>query len=550
MTAFALLGLLSAMLGMSVFSTGTGDLSTDDEQEGDQDVEFEPEVEPLPVQEDLPDEGDVTDEDAASDQDGVADQDAVTDEGDLSDEDEAMLDLGATFMTTDTGVSLEVGEDETGSLAVIYYEDTEDRAEDWVEVDEARFYLVPEGVDWSGATWETQGDVPGAEESSDPWNYLLEDFEAHFGLELLGVVDLLQVPSDDVDDPASRVGEIDANAPVAGYFLEANTDGDDLISFLPEDYVVTRSGVPLTVVEESTVGSDGADWLDAAADGITLDGGEGDDILTGGIYDGNFSDITLIGGEGDDIFSSYSQGNVTIDAGNGDDSIERVFAISANIDLGSGDDYANVSGGIVNAGDGDDEVYAGGYAYDDAETSGATLFGGAGDDQLTVYAGVADAVAFGGEGDDTLDVYGSGIAHGDAGDDRIYVDGGAQAFGGAGDDHLTVYNGLEEGEEPATLTGGEGRDTFEASVANFGDQDEGVFAIITDFDPDEDVLILNTPEFGRADLQNVTLVPDEDGGFMDVHIDYTWEVNGGQGTAVVRLAGITDLTLDQIDIRL
>lgn len=161
-------------------------------------------------------------------------------------------------METDAGVALELGDDEAGSLAIVYYTDTEDNADDWLQVDEARFYLVPEGVDWSEASWETQNIVPGAEESGNAWNYELEDFEAYCELELLGVVNLMGVPSETAN-PEDRVGEIDANAPVAGYYLEANTDGDVLVSFLPEDYVVTRNAVPETPVVEDTIGSDADD---------------------------------------------------------------------------------------------------------------------------------------------------------------------------------------------------------------------------------------------------------------------------------------------------
>ncbi|WP_146346171.1 hypothetical protein [Falsiphaeobacter marinintestinus] len=64
-----------------------------------------------------------------------------------------MPDTGASFVQTEDGVDIELGEDETGSLAVIYYLDTQDDPDDFIATDEARFYLVPEGVDWSDASW-------------------------------------------------------------------------------------------------------------------------------------------------------------------------------------------------------------------------------------------------------------------------------------------------------------------------------------------------------------------------------------------------------------
>ncbi|MFC6760610.1 hypothetical protein ACFQFQ_15690 [Sulfitobacter porphyrae] len=84
-------------------------------------------------------------------------------------EPETPPDTGATFDATEQGVQIELGEDETGSLAVIYYTDTEDTGnpDDYLQVDEARFYLVPEGVDWSSASWETQFDIPGGTVTAD-----------------------------------------------------------------------------------------------------------------------------------------------------------------------------------------------------------------------------------------------------------------------------------------------------------------------------------------------------------------------------------------------
>lgn len=75
----------------------------------------------------------------------------LADVPDTPDEPEITGDFGASFSATRTDVEIELGEDETGSLAVAYYEDTEDASE-FFEVVEARFYLVPEETDWSTAT--------------------------------------------------------------------------------------------------------------------------------------------------------------------------------------------------------------------------------------------------------------------------------------------------------------------------------------------------------------------------------------------------------------
>ncbi|MCI5039578.1 MAG: hypothetical protein MRY81_07840, partial [Donghicola eburneus] len=180
------------------------------------------------------------------------------------------------------GVDIQVPEGETRSLAVIYFTDTQDDPEDFVKTDEARFYLIPEDVDWSSVSWETRVEMPDAgpvpEGTQTLYNYNLARFEEHFGLELIATVDLKGV-SDEVDSPADRLGGITSNVPIKGYYLEAVTDGDNLGTFLPEDYVELRDGLAQETVTEDTTGSDFAEWFYAETDGLTLDGAGGDDIL-------------------------------------------------------------------------------------------------------------------------------------------------------------------------------------------------------------------------------------------------------------------------------
>lgn len=149
----------------------------------------------------------LSDDDETNTSDDVIDEpETITDTTDdtLDDTDDDLADLGASFSVTDTGVSIELGEDETGSIAVMYYTDTDDTGSSVeLERDEARYYLVPEDVDWSDQNYENRGDIPGDTGESYYWPELA-DFEEDNGLELLGVVDLLGV--EDNDDPAARVG--------------------------------------------------------------------------------------------------------------------------------------------------------------------------------------------------------------------------------------------------------------------------------------------------------------------------------------------------------
>ena len=86
----------------------------------------------------------------------------VPEEPDTPVEPDEPLYTGASFSQDGDTVELELGEDETGSLAVFYYTDTEDNGDPdgWVQVSEARFYLVPDSVDWSGPDWASQSDIP------------------------------------------------------------------------------------------------------------------------------------------------------------------------------------------------------------------------------------------------------------------------------------------------------------------------------------------------------------------------------------------------------
>ena len=185
--------------------------------------------------------------------------------------------------------------------------------------------------------------------------------------------------------------------------------------------------------------------LEAAPDRITINGTDGDDILTGtdrneDIFGGNGFD-TLNGGAGDDV----------LDGGNGSDSLNG----------GSGDDI--LYGNRFGSGAGDVDTLT------DDQGGNDQLFGGAGDDNLLVYRSgnmAASTVSlsggdgndlilfsssrhldtvtiFGGRGNDTIDVGGvlrSTIDAG-AGDDRvtIAVTGGSQTITlGAGADVLTL----------------------------------------------------------------------------------------------------------------
>lgn len=495
----------------------------------------EPETPDVPDKPDMPDTPDEPDmPDMPGDPDEPEEPDTPED-----------LDLGASFVEDpETGaVQIELGDDETGTLASIIYVDSEDSGDpdNFYTTYEARFYLVPEGVDLSDQGFENRDVIPGQQDfGGAPFNYELEDFEAHFGLELLGTTPLefpdSGFPLPDPGTMRNGLPDITSNADVALHYLEATTDGDALVSFLNEDYVVTRNGVTEQVVTEDTTGTAGADWLTTGTEGLALDGGDGDDTLIA-----DHADTTMTGGAGDDTFEGvYSERGlgfsrldgtepaIVIDAGAGDD---MVRTSNATVDAGTGDDTVNMFGGEAHGGAGDDVLSASGGGL-------AMLRGEGGDDRLII--GGAGSEAFGGAGDDFLSVEAGATGFGDAGNDTLQMGEGGAGFGGGGDDLFTVFNFFGDEDGAASITGGAGADTIDVQARNvYGDVD-APYLHITDFDPGEDVL-----QIGSFDGERVTdleIVEDANGAFTDIRVTYSAPGGLVPGTAVIRLDGTPGIT--------
>jgi Ca2+-binding RTX toxin-like protein len=137
--------------------------------------------------------------------------------------------------------------------------------------------------------------------------------------------------------------------------------------------------------------------------------------------------------------------------------------------------------------------------------------------------------------------------------------------GGSGDDTITDEAFLETpaaGAVPDMLTGGEGADSFFINLVNqtvfegeeqLVEGDLGILSQITDFDPDEDMLMIdinNADEAGINDpvrtLDSFTLVEADDGSYTDVQLVINSAGVSGQLTATIRLDGATGLTSDDI----
>lgn len=146
-------------------------------------------------------------------------------------------------------------------------------------------------------------------------------------------------------------------------------------------------------------------------------------------------------------------------------------------------------------------------------------FGGGGDDTIlgsdstyeNVFGDEGDDVIFGVGGEDLL-LGGDGddlISGGDGDDELVGEDGTDTIFGGAGDD--LIYDGFGNGETLAGLeglSGGTGNDqiwvTDGLNIVSLGEGSDGLavvgensefennpIAVVTDFDPEEDALVLS-----------------------------------------------------------
>ena len=282
-------------------------------------------------------------------------------------------------------------------------------------------------------------------------------------------------------------------------------------------------------------GSIGPDSYGGTSLADTINGNGGDDTLNG-----NAGNDTIMGGDGNDTIHG-DDGNDTIDGGIGDDHLYQ----------DASDGISPASGLVIHGGDGNDTIEGG--------TSGLsidTLYGDAGNDIIDGHAG-KDKL-YGGDGDDDLTVW-----LGDTG----YL------YGGNGNDHLTGtdrYNYFEGGpgrDNYVTSTGTTNYYTFNLdaplseSVASNPDLIQGITSA--------DRLVLSAPAlplvFHIADetfslaSNDVQLIPDVVGdGLADVvwhydsttHLTNLWVDSDDNGTLtdtdlLVTITGNAALTWSQ-----
>ena len=239
-----------------------------------------------------------------------------------------------------------------------------------------------------------------------------------------------------------------------------------------------------------TVNQDGATTsvFDSAST-VNVYGQEGNDLITLGNV-ANKASIFASGGAGADTISVVNAGATTIYGG--DDSTDGADRITFNGVNGAGGTSVNFGNG------GDDTITVGNTASLDS-TSTATVYGGFGNDSITMSGTKAALSVVGGEGSDTITVQNTGttfITGGNLsgadqsldGADSITVDGSGgtiaifsnlgndtvsatglqnatsiQIYGGKGSDTITEANLSTTGKNTIFIAGGEDGDTISAT---------------------------------------------------------------------------------------
>ena len=279
----------------------------------------------------------------------------------------------------------------------------------------------------------------------------------------------------------------------------------------PDSYVGTSGVDSVTITNNNSavdlVAYDSNDIVNVAnasgvVNGYTLKGGSGNDVFTANtttiagnsFFNGNagndvialnaFNSVSVTssairGGQGNDTLALTGSANVSLVNGNmDDDTITTAAASNSSIFGGQGVDTLNIGGAtvltVINGDRDNDRINLGNVAGSTLNQS--TVYGGAGNDTITVLAGLAtstDTSIYGGEGNDTLNGAAAVVAvrlYGEAGNDNITggtvndvlqgAAGNDTITGGAGADTITGGTGAD------LLTGGAGADTFVFAVGD------------------------------------------------------------------------------------
>lgn len=306
---------------------------------------------------------------------------------------------------------------------------------------------------------------------------------------------------------------VQAPGSVANAYYATNGAVDDLVA-----NALGGSG------NDEVFGNQDANSISGGGGTDTLFGGQGADTIVGGdgpdqLYGGKDDDQIVMGTGGGYAFGNL--GNDHIDAsqasgaslygGQGDDLITAAGSPGSNWFSGDLGNDTLVGGGghdTLSGGDGADSIVGG--------TGGSLIFGNAGNDVISVAG--ATSTVYAGQGDDRIVVLGGGAGHllsGDAGNDVI--------VGGIGDDTLIGGAGGD------TLSGGGGANRFVFTAA--GDAAPSAPDHVLDFNPGTDRIDISALDVARGSATPFHFVGAYDGAGGEAVLVY----DGGSNTTSLLL---------------
>lgn len=208
--------------------------------------------------------------------------------------------------------------------------------------------------------------------------------------------------------------------------------------------VVASSGSYLRTPWQHFVGTDRADLIIGTDGRDEIDGRGGDDVICGQGGDdmifgragndrikGGVGNDSLFGGDGDDLLKGEA-GNDTVEGGAGNDVVrggigDDALFVGANLSASAA--YTGEGNGRYVGGDGIDSIYAFRYSFILTDTA---LINTSTNQSRNTLVGIERATLHGGSGNDTIDASafsGSVTLYGSGGNDLL--------IGGAGDDYLS-----------------------------------------------------------------------------------------------------------------
>jgi len=234
-------------------------------------------------------------------------------------------------------------------------------------------------------------------------------------------------------------------------------------------------GVTLSPAEVATFDLRGNEAINLVGDYEDFVGNNSTGRIVGGVSMGGGNDhLQSLG-------SFVATGGSAIDMGAGNDTVYFYTGttVQGTVLLGTGDDLVLStadSGFVIDAGDGDDQMYISGYTGGDDILSGGAgndrIYSGLGEDRIdggadndSLYGEAGDDLLIGGSGDDTVDGGADDdVIFGDAGNDTLIGGLGNDVIKGGADNDTFVVQATGDGRD--SYDGGDGIDTLDYSALN------------------------------------------------------------------------------------